>query len=445
MKLNKFLQKPSIKTHEGAKASNISNLQQLRRSTMSYLLWEDEFYEEGEQIAQRIAKTALLVNPRDLASLAIEARHEGHLRHVPLLLLSMLCSTGSGTSLVSDTIHNVISRADELAEFVTVYAKVNGTTPDKVKGFISNQMKKGLARAFTKFDEHQLGKYNRDGAIKLRDVLFLCHPKPTDMAQARVWKRLAQNELSTPDTWETELSAGKDKKVTFERLINEQKLGDLALLRNLRGMLEAKVDPQIIINSMNAREWKQTLPFRFTAAARHAPSLEKHLDQAMLKSIKQLPLLKGVTVVMVDVSGSMNASLSAKSDLTRKDAAATLASIINADDLKVYSFADKVMELPARMGMAGVDSITKSQVGGTKLFDAIHEINQKVKYDRLIVITDEQAAESSTVKTCPKPTGRGYMINVASAQNGVGYRDYVHIDGFSENVLKFIYELENEK
>lgn len=37
---------------------------------------------------------------------------------------------------------------------------------------------------------------------------------------------------------------------------------------------------------------------------------------------------------------------------------------------------------------------------------------------------------------------RGYMINVASARNGVGYGDWTRIDGFSENVLRFIREIE---
>jgi hypothetical protein len=35
------------------------------------------------------------------------------------------------------------------------------------------------------------------------------------------------------------------------------------------------------------------------------------------------------------------------------------------------------------------------------------------------------------------------MINVASAKNGVGYgSDWNHIDGFSEGVLRWIYETE---
>jgi len=38
----------------------------------------------------------------------------------------------------------------------------------------------------------------------------------------------------------------------------------------------------------------------------------------------------------------------------------------------------------------------------------------------------------------PPPKGKGYMINVASAERGVGYGDWVRINGFSENVLRWI-------
>jgi hypothetical protein len=37
---------------------------------------------------------------------------------------------------------------------------------------------------------------------------------------------------------------------------------------------------------------------------------------------------------------------------------------------------------------------------------------------------------------------RAYMINVASYRNGVGYGRWVHLDGFSEQVLRYIAEYE---
>ena len=48
--------------------------------------------------------------------------------------------------------------------------------------------------------------------------------------------------------------------------------------------------------------------------------------------------------------------------------------------------------------------------------------------------------------TVPAPQAKhAYMINVASYQNGVGYGDgWLHIDGFSEAVLRYIVALEAE-
>jgi hypothetical protein len=184
--------------------------------------------------------------------------------------------------------------------------------------------------------------------------------------------------------------------------------------------------------------------------------MEPAIDQALCSAIGEIAPLSGKTVVLVDVSGSMDDKLSARSDLTRRDAAAALASIINGD-LRVFAFADHITEVPARRGMAGVDAINSVQRGGTRLFDAIAAVNAQVPHDRMIVITDEQAhpsagtlrinpwgqrLEQSQINHCPAPLKAGYMINVASAQNGVGYGPWVHIDGFSERVLTFIHEYE---
>lgn len=445
-------------THEGGAAyAHMTPEQALRRSVMSCMLFEGEFYEDGEEIAKRITRLAAEVGPAKLAKLAIEVRTAGNLRHVPLLLLTILARTGAGSRLVSDTIPQVIQRADELAEFLAIYARVNGVTPDKLKSKLSAQVKLGLAAAFGKFNAYALGKYNRDNAIKLRDVLFLVHAKPRDDEQAALWKKLIDGTLESPDTWEVNLSAGKDKGETFTRLLQEDKLGYLALLRNLRNMTEAKVDPSLIRDAILARKngAERVLPFRYIAAARACPQLEPALDMALVAAIAEMPWLTGLTAVMVDVSSSMNDKLSGKSDLTRRDAAAALACIIHGD-VRMFAFADDVTELPPRRGMAGVDAINAVHRGGTRLFDAIDAVNKRVPYDRLIVITDEQAFpasgnirfgqrfEQSHIKGCPSPIAgkRGYMINVASAQNGVGYGAWNHIDGFSEQVLHYIHEVE---
>jgi hypothetical protein len=422
----------TVQTHGGAPAfPHLTPLQQLRRSVLSCLLWESEFYESGQDIGERIAELAEQVGAEELAQLAVEARAVQHLRHAPLLLLACLAKRGGG--LVSRTLYETIQRPDELAEFLAVYWR-NGKLP------LAKQVKKGLSLAFQKFDAYQLAKYNRDSPIKLRDVLFMVHAKPKDDTQAATWKQLVDGTLAAPDTWEVSLSAGKDKKATFERLLRDGKLGYLALLRNVRNMVEAGVDVDLVRAAIVARKGAgRVLPFRYVAAARACPMLEPAIDHALLEAIGDISPLPGRTVVLVDVSGSMDYPLSRKSDLRRIDAACALASLVNGD-VRMFSFSNGVVEVPPRRGMAGIDALIKSQPhGGTDLAGAVAAINLRVPHDRLVVITDEQA----TTGRVPDPvTQRAYLINVASNENGVGYDAWAHIDGFSENVLRWIVAVE---
>jgi hypothetical protein len=381
--------------------------------------------------------------------------------------------------LVSDTIVKIVQRADELAEFLAVYAKVNGVTPDKLKGKLSAQVKLGLARAFENFDRYQLAKYNREGVVRMRDVAFLAHYRPANDDRGALVANLVNRSffpkatkssgfpvqeayhldgephLDSADTWEHRLSEGGNKKLTFEEMLRENKLGYLALLRNLRGMMEAGVDADLVREAILARRGaRRVLPFRYVSAARACPQLEPAIDQALVAAIGDMSPLPGKTIILVDVSGSMDAPLSPRGvqarkasgyqsnvpDLTRMDAAATLAAVVPGN-VRVFSFSDEAREVPARKGMAGVDAIVRSQPHrGTYLGGAISRVNG-LPHDRLIVITDEQSHDR-----VPSPTARhAYMINVASYQHGVGYDGgWIHLDGFSEQVLRYIAEYETE-
>lgn len=254
--------------------------------------------------------------------------------------------------------------------------------------------------------------------------------------------KVSDRELAVPDTWEVNLSGGGDKKATFERLIREGGLGYLALLRNLRGMMEAGVDHELVREAIIARKGAELVfPFRYVAAARACPQLEPAIDQALCEAVAGGPRLQGKTAVLVDVSGSMDAALSSRSDMRRMDAAAALASVLHGE-LRVFTFSHQVIEVPPRAGMAGVDAIIRSQPhGGTYLGAAVDALNNQVPHDRLIVITDEQSHDR-----VPDPVAsKAYMINVASNRNGVGYGRWTHIDGFSEAVIRFISETENDR
>ena len=246
-------------------------------------------------------------------------------------------------------------------------------------------------------------------------------------------------ELATPDTWEVALSSGKgDKRAHWERLLVERKLGALALLRNLRNMKDAKVDEQLVVEALGTMKTDRVLPFRFLAAARYAPQWEEALEAAMFRSVADREKLAGHTVLLVDVSGSMVAPLSRRSEMLRTDAAYGLAVLLReiAERVSVYTFSNAAKLVPPRRGFALRDAMETSQPhSGTMLGAALDAV--KEPYDRIIVITDEQSHDRVAA-----PKGKGYVINVASAQNGVGYGKWSHIDGWSEAVIEYIRELE---
>lgn len=419
-----------LKTHEGATAKCISIENELRRSVMSCMLWEKTFYESGEDIASRIINLSDQCAQEFLYSLSVEARTVFKLRHAPLLILVSMIKKGG--KIVSKAIQDTINRPDEISELLALYW-MDGKKP------LSKQMKLGLSKAFLKFNEYQFAKWNKPGDIKLRDVMFLVHAKPT-RDKEELFKRIANNDLQTPNTWESRLAAGQDKKEVFTDLLETEKLGYMALLRNLRGMLEVDVDHDLIKSAI-LKPSSAVLPFRFLSAAKHAPMLERQIDEAMIKVLDNSNQIGGKTALLVDVSGSMGwGNVSAKSELTRLDAACALAILLSGicDDLRVFTFSNQVVEVAPRKGMALRDLIVRSQPhGGTDLGGAVRLINNQVTCDRLIVISDEQSHTK-----VPDPKGKAYMLNVASYQNGVGYGPWVHIDGFSEACIDFVQEYE---
>lgn len=427
------------KTHEGALAHRLTPEQSLRRTVMACMLWEDGFYEDGQTVADRIAELVPLVGQEVAARTAIEARESQNLRHVPLLIVREMARYGG--SIVGETLARVIQRPDELSEFLAIYWK-DGREP------LAAQVKKGLARAFTKFDGYQLAKWDRDDrAVRLRDVLFLSHAKPEDEEQAALWSGLIDGTLPTPDTWEAALSSGADKRETWERMIADGKLGGMALLRNLRNMLAVGVPDATVRAALDSAKFSRVLPFRFIAAARHAPSIESSIEAAMLRGMEGAATLPGHTVIVVDHSSSMKAAVSGRSEMSRFDAACGVAILLReiCERVSVIAYSSPyygrkyIEQVPDRRGFALRDALHGAvDWGGTYTEDAKRAADT-LNPDRIVIVTDEQSHQRLSD---PEPGVIGYVVNVATDRNGVGYGRWVHVDGWSESVVNFIQELE---
>lgn len=446
----------NVRTHEGGKTVQVSPLLQLKRSVLTCLLWEDTFYEKGSEIADRIISLIPQCKAEDVAALAVEARDKFQLRHVPLLLVSELTKTKGNGPLVYRTLTKIIQRPDELTEYLAIYWRA-GRHP------ISAASKRALREAFGTFSRYQLAKYrDEDKKIKLSDVLRIVRPKGKDAEQNETYRQLRKGELKSIDTWETELSAGKDKRETFERLIAEKKLGALACLRNLRNMQQAGV-PDKVIRERLAAPMPRVWPYRYVVAAKYAPSLEDALEQAMFRSVEDMITLPGKTGLLIDVSGSMDYTIgkprkpesaytfqeelrAGKTDTSRIDVACGLAILLRekAESVAVATFSTNLVHVPPRRGFALRDAITDSQPHqSTALRAALKYLKTDKLWadvDRIIVITDEQSQDGIE----PAWKDRAYLINVAAYKHGVGYHSgYQHIEGWSERVFDYIAAVEN--
>ena len=268
--------------HEGATAWRMTPEWELYTTVATTMGTEDKYYEGGEVRIQRIADLVRKTDPVFVAQLAVYAREKMHLRSVPLLLLVELSLIHKGDSLVSRAVARTVQRADEIAELLMCY---QWRTGKKHLEKMSHQLLKGLGEAFNRFDEYQLAKYNRTNRkVTLRDALLLVHPKPKDETQAMLFRKVLNDKLETPYTWETQLSGmGKHKYVskaekveakreTWRKLVASNRMGYMATLRNLRNMLETNLDAESMekvcafLSNTDAVHRSKQMPFRFLSA-----------------------------------------------------------------------------------------------------------------------------------------------------------------------------------
>ena len=346
-----------VRNHENAPAYVLTPALELYAAVATAAL-SDQFYEAADTRLVRLRELVAKNEPQFVAQLAVYAREQLYLRSVPLVLAVELARLHRGDNLVSCLVARVVQRADEIGQLLACYAQANGRTEGrKTLGHLSKQVQHGLALAFNKFDAYQLAKYNRDGAaVRLRDALFLVHPKPRDEAQQAVFDQLVAGTLPTPYTWETELSAvgqvsyatAAERQVavarTWETLVASGRLGYMALLRNLRNLLEANVSAdalgQVCTTLADARQVARArqLPFRFLAAYREVLALDNGrvapvlaaLESALAASAANLRGFGAATRVVVacDVSGSMQQPVSARSKVLLYDVGLVLGMLL---------------------------------------------------------------------------------------------------------------------
>lgn len=425
------LRKPkAIANYEGAKAYSLNPQTELYSAVVTTSL-SDKFYENGAERLNRIRALIVKNDPAFVARLAIYARTKMNMRSIPLVLAVELAKLQSGNTIVSKTVKHVVLRADEITELLAYYQLANERKSTKKLNKLSKQIQYGLAEAFNRFDEYQFAKYNRAAEVKLKDALFLVHPKAVNEAQQVLFNKIAKDELEIPYTWETELSAlgqqqfasEKEKKAAFrakwEELITSGKLGYMALMRNLRNIIEAEVSMDVLngacmlLSDPIAVAKSKQLPFRFLAAYREVKALKSGLvpmvldalEKAVLQSASNIRGFGKETSVLIacDVSGSMQKSISAKSKIMNYDIGLMLAMLLQSRCERVQTgmFGDtwKIINVSRSNVLANVQEFYKreGEVGySTNGYLVLKDlINRGEIIDKIMMFTDCQLWNSN--------------------------------------------------
>lgn len=446
--------------HEGAVAHKLSAELELYSAVCTSAL-SNKFYESSDERIERIRGLLKKVDPTFAAKLAVYAREQMYLRSIPLVLAVELAKVHNGDNLVGRLVGRVIQRADEITELLGYYAQANGRTGTKKLGKLPNQFYNGLAFAFNKFDEYQFAKYNRDGEVKLRDALFLVHPKPMGAtkkdktAKEKLFEKIADETLETPYTWETELSELGQKKfkddeakekafrAKWEELLEAKEdgkylLGYMALLRNLRNILQSKVRPKFLSIACNrladAEEVARSrqFPFRFMSAYKELKEAEDlHFDvdvvlEALEEAIKASAVnIKGFDVktricIACDVSGSMQSTISEKSKVQNYDIGLVLGMVLNSrcKSTMVGMFGDtwKTIAVPKKDILRNAEEFhnREGEVGySTNGYMVLRDLNKKQEtVDKIMMFTDCQLWDSYGEGATLKDEWRKYKKNV---------------------------------
>ena len=459
--MSKFNKATTIKTanKSGHTAYAMPDKSKLVTQVMCSFINESKFYGDNSKEMQETIKSVIKTDPQFVANLAVFARREFNMRSVSHVLIAHLAHEVDGKPFTRRAVKAVCLRGDDATEVMACYLDLFGKP-------IPNALRKGLEDVLQGFDEYTLAKYKGDGkAVKMRDLLCLCRPAPKTAEQSDMWKRCLNNELEIPYTWETELSAKGNNAKTWKELVDSGKVGYMALLRNLRNILNANPSNvnkvlETIQNPEAVRRSKQ-LPFRYLSAYKELEGIGGSrvfdaLENAVEASIANLPAIPGTTVIAVDVSGSMNSPVSAKSKVRCFEIAMMLGLIANkiCDNSYFYTFNNTITKYPLSSRSGVLSTVTNSRCGGgTDMYLPFNKmINDHIKADRVIILSDNECNSGGgyysrgTVQQLAdeyrRRTGNDIWVHAIDLQ-GYGTQQFCGaktniIAGWSEKVFEFI-------
>lgn len=410
-KINKVVKKTRDKkvvNHEGEVTYNYKAKEALATIVLNSFV-QDKYYTSvgsGLNELKKAIKALVTSDPEFVLKAAAYARQEGNMRTISQVALVEALQHQSVRKFVKKYYKDIMQRADEPTECLAYHLSAYGKP-------IPNVLKRIVRARYEEFNEYQLSKYQlKNKEFTLKDGVLLTHPN-----LGEVGKKILEGTASA-DTWERTLSSGnfEDKAKAWEK--SGESMGYMALLRNLRNMIDTEVNMKFFeevcnkISNQDLVKKSRQLPFRFYSAYKELATFKdscdsknkkimtnvalKHLEMALNHSVSNISI-SGRSLVVCDSSGSMvwNVSEKSKMDYAEIGVLMGVCCALNSDDSDVWLFDTDVQVVKVDRGasvMSNVGRLCRMIKGGaTNFYKVVNKINHEHQdYDNIIIFSDMQ-------------------------------------------------------
>ncbi len=360
------------------------------------------------ELMESAIDAALDHDPEATLREAVRLRQEDHIRTTPQVILVRAANHPAvrGTGLVRKYAPDIIARTDEPAVGLA-YQMARFGKP------VPNALKKAWRDALTKASDYNLAKYRLDEReVKTVDVVNLVHPKSDAV------DKLAKGDLRLDEqTWESLISAKGSTRETWLAALDV--MGHMALMRNLRNLLEKGVEPEHFVSKLvdGAAKGRQ-LPFRYYSAYRSVekiapPAVLDAVEESLMIALGNLPRFKGRVMSLCDNSGSARGTMTSAMGTIQISTIANLTAVLTAmqsNDGYVGIFGDRLETFAVRKRASVFDQLKRADAlgagvgGGTEngvwlFWDAA--IREQQHWDMVFVYSDMQAGHGGLYGTDP--------------------------------------------
>jgi hypothetical protein len=434
----------------------------------------DKFYETAADSDMRFVELIQKIagsDPEFALKLAWYTRKNFYLRTPATVLLAEIARTGCTANVpnASKYVAETISRVDDMTELIAYCMKANERDRIK-KSKIPMVIKRGVAKAFNKFDAYQFAKYTKPGMyVTPKDVMFLTHPKSEGREQMRMHLDIIQGTLPVPETWETYISVNGSTKEAWSYILD--KMGYMGIVRNLRNMIQKGVNENDIVDLLtdkNRVRRSKMFPYQFYSAYRAIEEMQGAgkimggLSVAMDISAENFPMLDGLTAIFCDNSGSMRDSIHPRSSIRHNDIANVFGAMLSARSHASLTCAfgsDVVLANvnPRDSILTNAQKIAKAgaRAGGATYTGRCIQYLKDANVDRIVFFTDQQGYGEPSCYDALKDYRKNveadpYVFTFDLAHYGTTQfpeREPRHatVGGWSDTILKFIPLFESDR